>query len=520
MSLKCQIVLSFQFLVLLCVGQNYSYFNNANSDDGILESYSDVLVKDSSYVIGGGYFTDSSSFLVRTLDLDGEIIDSETQSPGIIGTYWIHERQMIYSPSDDSYFFYTGADIGNGTEGYLMKMNSSFDTLWTKYYDLFPDVGSTFFNTGFIADDNIVLMAQVVNTTGGNYYGLTGFVKMDLDGNLIETTVYDEPEQNVLKTVHYSQALDIDSYLFGGQRMLTEDFPDFNIVPTVFRTDDEGEPEWIWEPEFSDLWEGTPEVLQHTSGRIFCSGPIATLEHESGTGYFYTDLFLRELNAESGELINDWVFLEDQELVHQQVSAMVETVDGQILILGSQKGFPYSPPWLLKVDTLGNQLWYQEYEFSPDSAWKYRALFDIKPTPDGGFIMAGMLRHTDDLNSRWSWVLKIDACGDVEWEDCEPIAVGLEEEQMAFNVELSVYPNPARGSVRVVLPDKLQGLQKLRVEIRDQYGQVLQLMSNNELRTSNAELELDISSLSIGLYHIRLLSDEGIWTGNVMKVNQ
>lgn len=76
----------------------------------------------------------------------------------------------------------------------------------------------------------------------------------------------------------------------------------------------------------------------------------------------------------------------------------------------------YSPSlnqnaFLLKLDSLGNEIWYQEYGDS-----YYQSIFDLKVTEDGGFIF-GRRTDTPPLNGLDdAWLVKTDSLGNIEWE--------------------------------------------------------------------------------------------------------
>ncbi len=67
--------------------------------------------------------------------------------------------------------------------------------------------------------------------------------------------------------------------------------------------------------------------------------------------------------------------------------------------------------FLLKLDSLGNILWFQEYGDS-----YYQSIYDLKSTQDGGFIFG---RRTDKppINGlEDAWLVKTDNLGNIEWE--------------------------------------------------------------------------------------------------------
>ena len=75
-----------------------------------------------------------------------------------------------------------------------------------------------------------------------------------------------------------------------------------------------------------------------------------------------------------------------------------------------------SDVWVIKIDALGNLLWERTYGGS-----NFEAAESISPTADGGYIIAGNSKSTDqDLSTNAGqndlWVLKIDPQGQILWQ--------------------------------------------------------------------------------------------------------
>jgi len=94
--------------------------------------------------------------------------------------------------------------------------------------------------------------------------------------------------------------------------------------------------------------------------------------------------------------------------------------------------------FLLKLDSLGNEVWYQEYGDS-----YYQSIYDLKSTNDGGFIFG---RSTDDPNITvgWNdaWIVKTDSLGNVEWDitlgdELWNEVTGIYEEEDSYKIFIS-----------------------------------------------------------------------------------
>ncbi len=91
--------------------------------------------------------------------------------------------------------------------------------------------------------------------------------------------------------------------------------------------------------------------------------------------------------------------------------AVEPTMDGGFIIAANTKSYGAGlwDAWLIKTDAAGNLEWSETYGGTGiDNA------YDVKQTPDGGYIVAG---RTDQNGSSYSkvWMIKTDAMGDTLW---------------------------------------------------------------------------------------------------------
>lgn len=112
------------------------------------------------------------------------------------------------------------------------------------------------------------------------------------------------------------------------------------------------------------------------------------------------------------------------------VSAITGTSDGGFIIAAStfsinsgDVGFNHGDPdmWVFKIDANGKLVWQKTFGGS-DNEYAY----DIKGTPDGGFLVAGFtsssmsgdvgLNHSIGIAD--AWLIKLDAEGRLLWERC------------------------------------------------------------------------------------------------------
>ncbi len=74
--------------------------------------------------------------------------------------------------------------------------------------------------------------------------------------------------------------------------------------------------------------------------------------------------------------------------------------------------------WVIKADNAGNGIWVRCYGGTQEDY-----IYDIKPTPDSGFIMTGMTNsNSGDVSGLHgdfdTWVVKLTSTGDIDWQKC------------------------------------------------------------------------------------------------------
>ncbi len=201
-------------------------------------------------------------------------------------------------------------------------------------------------------------------------------------------------------------------------------------------------------------------------------------------------------------------------LLDPDVKDMVRTPDGGYAILGGADygEYPITYAFICKLDENRQFEWFKEYTYGIEEPEDGALLhpYDLAVTLDGGLIVAGYYEEwsSDGWNLNSPWVFKTDACGNLDWTDCTTIGVFDKDEMPA---QLNVYPNPAQDWLQIEVP---KNFQSKTIKVFDLAGH---LHGQHTMGAYATQLKLDISSLSSGLYLLRMESETG-WVENVRFV--
>jgi hypothetical protein len=401
--------------------------------------------------------------------------------------------------SEDS----TGRD-----EVYLMRFDALGDTLWTRVFN-----GPT--------DAHYWIGRQVKRTADGGFLvvGDTGIdivingndafaIKTDSLGNEQWRRYYTwpPPRSEGLVSCGIGPA---NSYYLGGSAFPTDD----NGEHWVMRVDTSGGELWevVWGGPYS---EGSLQVITASDGHaVVFSGRSHALDYGSMRPY------LAKLDSADGSIM--WEKEYGQEHYGTVLFAGKECPDGDLI--GAGGTFISQAPnnemgLLLRTSGEGDSLWMFTYHYQDSVISNGQGRFyDVLPTPDGGFIAAGVTRNPvggpfPPGYSQDTWVVKVDSLGCIV-PGCN--SVGITEQVTNLLGALTIFPNPAQGqaTVQLTLPPSVAHL-PLELSLVGMDGRLLL----RERIAGNGQNELALQGVSAGVYHVHIAS-EGKWlTGGKLVV--
>jgi hypothetical protein len=193
--------------------------------------------------------------------------------------------------------------------------------------------------------------------------------------------------------------------------------------------------------------------------------------------------------------------------VYSSLNTVFETKDGGFVYTGfnvrdnDSSKLTISHGWIGKLDRNGKKLWERFPYYNPRKDDNY--LFDIKPTPDNGFIAVGVSRPLiDSIRDEDLWVVKTDSLG-CEKEDCG--FVGIEPGKERYTQSISIYPNPASNEIYFA-QDLFDQSNEVTLCMYDLLGREVM---RQKLVNSGPTQSVDASGLVPGTYVCVLLCSNG-----------
>jgi hypothetical protein len=183
-------------------------------------------------------------------------------------------------------------------------------------------------------------------------------------------------------------------------------------------------------------------------------------------------------------------------------SDIVEVPGPSVLLVGDFASWPLpSIAFASKIDSLGKLRWFRAFNFFDSSnydAIHYQGFNSIIRTKDNQLVAAmNYISYPTQVfpdGIQAPFAIKFGENGCIG-TDCGKYALNLPAINSTQVINLSVFPNPSRGQIHI---EGLETEKKLRFEIFSSTGQLV-LMGNI------AANEIDVSSLSPGCYHIKIV---------------
>jgi len=484
-------------------------------------AYSVQQTSDGGYIVSGGYpdYYNGYSYLIK-INANGDTLWTRTY-----GNANVHNVGYSVQQTNDGGYVIAGT-TESSTSGpshvYLIKTNSTGDTLWTRCY------GSTGSDYGYSVkqtNDNGFIIAGATDSLGAGG-GDAFLIKTNSIGDTLWTKTYGGDSIDVATFVELTTD---GGYIFTGY---TKSFGAGGYDVYLIKTDSIGDT--LWTKTYGGVNDDQGYSVKQTSdGGYIISGNYT--EHFGGNYYY-----LIKTNS-IGDTLWTKTYNDNSGFNPETAYSVQQTLDGGYIIAGSSifafEGFAQFD--LIKTNSTGDTLWTKEYT----NGCSYG--YSVQQTTDGGYIIAVgcgniLLIKTDANGNSGCWQLnpgitinsfptqvsntativksgclvsnpsKPVGSGSTVTTDC--FSAGINE--IKTNDNVSIYPNPTSGIFTLSYNSQLSILNS-QFKIYDVTGREVYTQAIN----NSTQLTIDISQLSKGIYFYQLTNHSETYRGKLVKEN-
>ena len=418
-----------------------------------------VLPTDTSYYIIGT-FTDSlfrAGALWGKTDLEGDLLS--------LTTFRHPERDYFNDYGDirstkDGFLYNAGSyNESPNTEIIFYLYNQEGDTLLTRRFKsiLYP-------SANFVVPINIYqrknggyAIVAVHDTSENPENSEISFLLID-SNYLVEA--YLDYAHSPNHEIPNSLLLDEDDgYIIGAERTNEgQVFNNFENRTLLIKTDSLGNQQWQWLSPEGVLQDGAHAMIKTPDGGlVVASGQGIEWGTNPNYHYLFWDALIFKLDADRN-VVWSTPFRGYHPSPQTTLTEMVEAQDGSGFvasgIVAEKEGDEpaYHTSWLVKVSSEGDSLWARRYTYF-DGEFVAPEVWDMKTTPDGGYVLVGTAPQVFDINTNPyipAWIMKVDSFGCLipgcQLDDTTAISGSPEQ-----TTRLAIFPNPASDFLHIEL---------------------------------------------------------------------
>lgn len=496
------LVISIVTVLSIPLYAQYSYFNIwvEEVSNQWASGSANIFVVDSTYLsIGATATFGISNLCVREFDQDG-ILASDAEYEIDYSIFYYNSDQFVHD-SEGNLVLLTQINLGTNGRSFLSKFDQNYELVSTEI------TGLTGIDTASIIYSGLKLTSIDTITLAGAYGFNSDSDEYPEDFEVVLWKRSQSGETVWKKTMFYEAGkgkfvCDFHITPQGEYLIVLVSGTGINKNHVIIKADSEGNyiDHYEWGGEYNEY---KCKMLPLDNGNY-----VVFYDDVTGGDWYATeiDLHLMEFNPSTMSPVPDTDIIYENEYTDQampsfQIDDFLKTPDGgYAVMMNFRENDPIQyQPFILKLDSAYQYEWMKTY--APDSPWIQGALFDFEVTHDGGFIATGDFVYPPEPQSYFRhWVIKLDACGDVEYMDCPFVDVvehSLDPGQGLF----SVFPNPSSNIINISSTQEFES-----ITIRDITGKVVytSAMNNHVLQT-----HVDVSMLAKGLYLVEVDFGEG-----------
>lgn len=483
------------------------YVGDSTTNSSIING---IIKVDSFYYLAVNSldFTNLQSLCVLKTDLDGNVIDSYIQHDNNDHYYYFGKVLILDKDSNIvscSFISIPGQHRGNG---YVVKMNLSLDTIWTKTL-VYPDI-----TPGCIGNEPYLAPAAIHQTSDGGYI-LTGkyyyncvrapesvrtfLLKLDANGN--------EEWRRMYMDKSYSFSIDVTDD--GGYV-----FPDFKSHWRITKTDSLGNELWATQPGNSEYYMASDLICRNNY--VIAVAPY----HYNNAIDPYDAKFgleIVKLDQATGQVIWNKQYRTFEDIfsvtLHRDLE-IVLTGNEDIVIAATDYPFLVNGQYydargiLFKLNSQGDSLWCRFYDVRRDEDMSQ--FNDVVVTDDGGFLAGGFVFPYDHSYWPGALLVKTDSMGMAP----KAITLDIQEYLQKQQAGLEVYPNPADDFIKFDA-GKIKSFTEGLLSIYDAKGEKVR-----QLKLNSMVIKVNLEQLSQGVYFYHLQIDNNEYSGKFLKIIQ
>ncbi|MDX1701135.1 MAG: T9SS type A sorting domain-containing protein [Melioribacteraceae bacterium] len=409
---------------------------------------------------GGG----SNDFYLIKTDANGDTLWTKTY--GGAGT---ETAYSVFQTADGGYVIAGKIrEVGQTyTDVYIIRTNSSGDTLWTRIY-----------GNGDTDEAN-----SVIQTEGDGYYVMVGNTRSFGPGNSMIYFMEVSPTADTMWQQYYGGSAND----YGQEVIETED--GYAIIGSTANFGAGSFDAWIirvdW--DYNIIWSKTIggsqsddgySIKQLTNGDFIGAGRTKSF----GQGDFSFLIF--RLSSGGDSL---WAKVYGG-TAKDQCTSVKQALGGGIIAAGSTESFGAgNTDWyIVRTDVNGNSLWTKTIGGIADDECHSVAI-----TSDGGYVLTGSTKSYGS-GAADLWLVKL-----------APDPVGINEEMCDMNYLLfQNYPNPFNPITKIKY--KIPERSFVTIKVFDVLGNEVITLLNKEKQAGTYGVEFDATGLTSGVYFFRL----------------
>ena len=439
---------------------------------------------DGGFIIVGT--TDSSGgddvFLIKTNSV-GDTLWTKTY-----GTYHYDYATCVHQTNDGGYIIFGDTDSFYPARwnGWLIKTNSTGDTLWTR---VFTGPKYYFIQSGIeLSAGNGYVFAGYTKTSAGGPEDIW-LVRTNVNGDTVWTKTFGGSERDVPNSIYRTSD---GGFIISGSTELPS-AGDFDAL--IIKTDADGNLDWSKTYGNTDR-DIASDVKQTDDSGYIIAGSTESYGHLNN----YTDAWLIRTDYD-GDTLWTKTWGSDE---HDGAMSVVQTTDGGFVWTGYRKMSTFIQDlWVVKTDAYGNTQASKTYGGTFNSIGRC-----INSKDDGSLIITGNY-YNEVTNTRDIWLLNFDpTISDVERDDDKKIPNEIFLKQN--------YPNPFNPVTTIEF-----GIPESRYVILAVYnllGEQLEVLVNENLSSGNYSVTWYAKDLPSGLYLCRLVAGNYVATKKMILI--